>query len=359
MSISAALVSLAVVLGAPETDHPVFKIGGLLQPEVSVSPGDSDKAFTDGFQFRRLRPMLQATWGRFSFKLVTEFAGSRVRGQDVMLDVTLAKSECGSLVLRVGKDKPPISSDLLVSSTTMSFPERGPTAQLTADRDIGVSLLGRYGVVEGQVAVMNGTADVSNVDQNPDEFFEVFGRVGVTAGPLFVAASGSVGEADEGKTLPSYRSGGRRALFASGEVMSPRPERRWRLMGHTHLELGPVMAWFEMGQSHHRVTVGAWQAGVSVIVNGDGTNPWNRLDNPGDIELAARVGSLRTDMFGSREDDEQLGYLSGAFAATWHIDKVMKLMAGYELTNWDGAISSRPDEHVVTLRLQALLSATP
>jgi hypothetical protein len=352
------VIAIALTLAAPAPDQPTIKVGGMVQPELTFFPADDDEAYTAGFQFRRMRPMLTASWGIATLRLVPELAGSRVRGQDVFLDLTLQKDACGSLVLRVGKDKPPISMDLLQSSTTLAFLERSPTAQLSPDRDIGVALHFKRGIFESSLMVANGTADVSNVDA-PTGDFEVSARLGVSAGPVFFGVSGSYGEADEGATLPSYRSNGRRALFESGEVVDPSSDVRWRLGGHLRVELGPALIFAEAIHSEHRVALGAWQAGVSVLAGTSDKNKWNQLDKGGDLELAARVGQLATDLFAGRDDDERLGYTSASLAVSYNLDGRLKVIAGYEIALWDALLDDRAHEQVVGLRLQGLLLETP
>lgn len=349
-----ALPLVALLLSTPNPEPtaarppaPVVKVGGMMQPELNAFPGNGDGSH--GFQFRRLRTILNASWGAFSLKLVPEFAGSRVRGQDVSLDIALHKDACGSLVLRVGKDKPPISIDLHQSSTNVPLLERGPTAQLVADRDIGLHLLFKRDIFEASVMVANGTPDVSNVDA-PTGDFEAFANLGVTLGPIQLSASGSYGVAKDEETLPSYRSNGRTTLFEEDDP-GRATDTRWRVGGSLRATFGPMLFWLEAIQSEHLVSVGAWQAGASLLFGSD--NAWNKYDKPGEVELAARAGQLGTFLFGGGEDPR--GYTSAAFAASWTVDEHVKLMAGYDLTMWNGALADRPDEHMVGLRLQMLL----
>ncbi len=364
---ASALVAISLLAADPAgpadtaQDRLVIKVGGLIQPELIMDVGDADDVFTDGFRFRRLRPMIVASWGMATLRIVPEFAGSRVRGQDVFVDLALWKNECGSLTMRVGKDKPPLSMDLGQSSTTMSFLERGPTSQLSPDRDIGVSVNFKWQAFETQVMVGNGAPDLSSNDSALSEDFEVYARVGVTAGPVYVAAAGSYGTESETGAPPEYRSSGRRPLVDDGE---PNPDAesqvRKRLGGMGRVELGPVHAWVEAFLTDGRVAMGAWQGGVSVIVNGDGTNPWNRLNKPGEVEVAARVGHMAVSPFDDElEDDAKPKLYSAGISTTWSIDKYVKLIAGYELTMWDGHATPRADEHFVGLRLQALVLETP
>ncbi|HRE90853.1 MAG TPA: porin [Myxococcota bacterium] len=352
-----ALTLVALLSSAP-ADPPAspgptpvkLKIGGTLQPELNLFPSAGDDSRRQGFQFRRLRTNLSASWGVFSFKLVPEFAGSRVRGQDVFLDVALQKDDCGSLVLRVGKDKPPISIDLLQSSTNIPLLERGPTAQLVADRDIGVQLLLKRGILEATVMLANGTPDVSNADA-PTGDFEVFASAGVTLGPIQLSAAGSYGMAEGEELIPGYRSSGRTTLFEE-EDPGRLADTRWRVGGALRATAGPMLLWVEAVQSEHLVSIGAWQAGASLLI-GKADNAWNKYDEPGDVELAVRAGQLGTFLFGGGESPR--GYTSAAFAASWTIDEHIKLMAGYDLTLWSGALSGREDEHMVGLRLQMVV----
>jgi len=359
---ASALVALALLAAdpAPAADRLVIKVGGLIQPELIMDLGDGDDVFTDGFRFRRLRPMFLAKWGMATLRIVPELAGSRVRGQDVYLELALWKSDCGGLTLRIGKDKPPLSMDLAQSSTTMSFLERGTTSQLSPDRDIGVSLIFKWQALETQVMVGNGAPDLSSNDSALSEDFEVYARVGVTAGPVFLAAAGSYGSESETVAPPEYRSSGRRPLVDDAEANpDAESEVRKRLGGMGRVELGPVRVWVEAFLTAGRVAMGAWQGGVSVIVNDDGENPWNQLNKPGEVEVAARVGHMSVRPFDVEADGAKPKLYSAGLSTTWSIDKYLKLIAGYEFTTWDGHLTPRADEHFVGLRLQALVLETP
>lgn len=353
-----ALTLVALLSSSPAEPAPAptakpapvkLKVGGMIQPELNLFPADDDGSTRQGFQFRRLRTNFSASWGVFSFKLVPEFAGSRIRGQDVFLDIALHKDDCGSLVLRVGKDKPPISIDLLQSSTNIPLLERGPTGQLVADRDIGVQLLLKRDIFEATVMLGNGTPDVSNVD-SPTADFEVFASAGLTLGPIQLGAAGSYGKAEDEEAIPGYRSSGRTTLFEE-EDAGRDEDTRWRVGGSLRATFGPMLIWLEAIQSEHLVSIGAWQAGASLLIGSD--NAWNKYDKPGDVELAVRAGQLGTNLFGGGDDAR--GFTSAAFAASWTIDEHIKLMAGYDLTMWSGALAERADEHMVGLRLQMVM----
>lgn len=353
---------------APDKPKPELRLGGFLQPELVFFPADEAEAYRDEFRMRRLRLLLRAKWGDFAFRLVPELSNGQLRIMDANIDLTLYKEGEDSLVLRVGKDKTPISMDLLSSSSTLSLIERGPTAALAPTRDFGLGLLGRFGPVEAQVMLADGAADGGNVDANIGDDFEVSGRVGVHLGPAFVGVSGSWGEA-RGATVATYRTPGRATLrsLPSGDDAPAGAGERWRAGAHARLETGPVVVWAEGLLSKHDVQIGgddvdlgsagAYELGVSVLATG-GDNAWDSMKAPGTIELAARFGALDENPFDATPvlDEggvlsEGVGYLTGAFAVTWHIDAILKLAAGYEVT----AIEDRDTEHFIGLRLQAYL----
>lgn len=338
--------------GAPP-ERPTLRLGGLIQPELIVALSDADAAVTDEFRFRRLRTMVGASWGQVSFRIVPEFAGGRVRGQDVYMDIVLWKDASDSLTLRVGKDKPPLSVDLWQSSTAMSFLERGPSSQLVPDRDTGAMLTLKWQWLEAQVMVANGGPDLTSNDTVVGEDFEVYVRLGVRAGPAVVAVTGSYGDAAE-TAIPNYRSVGRRpALESTTPLESPSDEARRRLGASARVEAGPVHGWVEALVSDHIVSVGAWQAGLSVIVTETDQNPFNRLNPAGDVEIAARVGQFTTEPLERAGEDGRQGYWNAGLSATWSIDSRLKLVAGYEYTTWSGHATPRSDEHLLGVRLQA------
>jgi hypothetical protein len=73
----------------------VLRLGGLLQPELILALADDDSAVADELRFRRLGTMVGGSWGNVSFRIVPEFPGGRVRGQDVHVEIPLQSPEPG------------------------------------------------------------------------------------------------------------------------------------------------------------------------------------------------------------------------------------------------------------------------
>jgi hypothetical protein len=284
---------------------------------------------------------------------------------DASVEARLWRKDQDSLSLRVGKDKPPISMDLLSSGANLSLLERGPTAQLSPTRDIGVALFGTFGPLEAHAMLSNGAADGTTTDPNSDDAFELSARLGVHLGPSFVGLSGSVGEA-HGATVSTYRTPGRRVLRAlpTGDSPALGDGLRWRAGAHARLATGPLLVWGEALMSRHEVarddasidlgSAGAWEAGLSWLVGGD--NAWDQAHKPGSLELALRIGGLDENPFDTREVlgegdlgvDPGRGFLTGAFAMSWQVDSHISAVLGYEVTDADGMNL----EHLVGLRLQ-------
>lgn len=211
MSLLTALSAMSALVTASPEDGPKVTLGAFLQPQLLFYPGDKGDYSHDGFSFRRARPVFQAEWGKWSFKFVPDFADGKLRLQDVFLDLTLAESACGELTLRVGKDKPPIAQDLLQSSSTLLFLERSAVAQLSPDRDIGIALLGAYGILNGHLMLGNGSADLESMEKGLSDSVELYARLGVDLNTVAFGISSSIGwpSTTDG---PQYRTIGRRDL---------------------------------------------------------------------------------------------------------------------------------------------------
>jgi hypothetical protein len=365
-----ALHVLTLTLSTPaEPARPKvdLRVGGLVQSDFLYFPDDEDDAYRDEFRIRRLRPLIRGGVGAFSFRLTPDIANGNLRVMDAYVDARLHRSDESELILRFGKDKPPVSMDLLSSSTTLSLLERGLTAQLSPTRDLGVALLGHHGVLEGHLMLANGAPDGSTTDPNSGDDLEVSARIGLHFDRALVGVSGSVGEA-RGATVATYRTPGRRTLRAlpTGDDVAVGDGLRWRAGAHGYLGLGPVLVWTEALISRHEVTragteldlgsAAAWNLGLSWLSHSR-DNVWDAMRPADTLELAARFGLLDEGAF---EDTPSLGdgeltidapkrLFTGAFAATWHIDSHFKAVVGYEVTKVDGFNL----EHMLGLRLQA------
>ncbi len=370
----AAIVASHLLLfgvAIPEADTPPVKtelrVGMLLQPEFLWFPDDESDTYRDEFRFRRLRPLMRGSLGAFSFRLTPDIAAGQLRVFDASMDVRLWRSDTTEITLRFGKDKPPLSLELLSSGSTLSLLERGLTAQLSPTRDLGVALLGHHGILEGHLLVANGASDGSTTDPNSNDGLEVSARLGLRFQQAFVGISGSLGEA-RGATVATYRTPGRRTLRAlpTGDDLAVGDGHRWRAGAHGTLVIGPVLLWTEALLSRHEVSragtefdlgsAAAWNLGVSWLSHCR-DNAWDSPRPAHTLELAARIGLLderALDEASSLGDgdlaiDAPKRMATGAFAATWHIDSHFKVVVGYEVTQADGFNL----EHLFGLRLQA------
>jgi phosphate-selective porin OprO/OprP len=85
---------------------------------------------------RRVRPIIEAASGPFSFRIMSDFGEGRTVLQDAHVDVAFSKS----VGLRAGKFKPPVGYERLLSATTIRFVERAFPTALVPNRDLGVQL---------------------------------------------------------------------------------------------------------------------------------------------------------------------------------------------------------------------------
>src|SRR5215218_3086657 len=82
---------------------------------------DDDPTGTSTFLARRLRPIIEGTvFGKYDFRLMTDFGGGTAVVQDAYVDV----NQLTWARVRVGKFKPPVGLERLQSATAILFVER-------------------------------------------------------------------------------------------------------------------------------------------------------------------------------------------------------------------------------------------
>lgn len=103
------------------------------------------------------------------------------------------------LRLTMGLFKWPFGYEVLQSSQVREMPERARVIRklFPAERDRGVRMVGRYGVASLQMAVVNGNPieDAVYVQNDPNQFKDVVGRLGLDFGRLVLGVSGYYGKA--------------------------------------------------------------------------------------------------------------------------------------------------------------------
>jgi phosphate-selective porin OprO/OprP len=368
-----------------------LKPGGYIQVD---GKGFLEEAGVDDFQIKRLRPKLDGVaFGHFPFRVLLDFAGSRIQVLDAWVEVDYHEA----LVVRVGKDKEQFGLERLQSATALPLIERGLPTQLVPNRDIGVQLRGEVlgGVVRYVGAVFNGTPDVtSSDDQLGDDNFELNGHLFLQpfkkAGPAALKGLGFGGAVTYGRVeavpgtstqLINYRTTGGAQFFRWTTSADPTLTAfadgiRTRATGHGHWYWQRIGVLGEYVRAQHGVVLRsnhaslahhAWQGVATFLVTDDeasykGVKPKQALgaDGIGAIELAARVSQLTIDdetFERGFANPAQSAAKATAFAvgATWYLNSAFKAQLNYEHTAFDGGATDDGDreaENVILGRLQ-------
>ena len=338
---------------------------------------------TSTLVLRRVRPIIEAASGPFSFRLMSDFGEGRTVLQDAHVDVAFSKS----VAMRAGKFKPPVGYERLLSATAIRFVERAFPTALVPNRDLGVQLYGGFhnALVTYAVGVFNGVTDGSSADTDINDRKDFAGRVMLQ--PL---SSVSVGvSASQGKSvgalgatgLGTYKSPGqldffayRTAATAAGTVVANGT--RTRISPQGSLYSGPIGVLGEYAVSKQAVVIGttaeklthkAWDISAGYVLTGEanainGVRP-RAAANPskghwGAVELVARVHAINLDdaAFPVFADSTRSATAARAWAGgvNWYLNRNVKVVAQYEHTSFDGgsAAGDRVPENLVFARVQ-------
>jgi len=353
----------------------------------------ADKGNTgrDDLLARRLRPTLEAKAGNASFRLMPDFAGSSTRIFDAHADYKLTDA----VQFRFGKFKTPVSLERLQSAADLHFIERGHPSNLAPSRDFGAQVYGNIipEVLEYQLGVFNGNADLANTDNDDDDKKDIAGRIfahpfknsetAVLQG-LGLGVGASTGDREGSSTkriLGTYKTPGQQDFFTY---------RSDSFANGKHTRLYPQAYWYynnigllaEYATSEQEVTRGArsgelkhkaWQVEGSYVLTGElvnfrgGVKPFSDFNfekgGIGAWEVVARIGETDIDNKAfsggglsfadpsvSASKAETLG-----FGLNWYLSENLKLATNFEQTKFEGGASggrNRADEKVALTRVQ-------
>jgi phosphate-selective porin OprO and OprP len=354
---------------------------------------DDDPTGTSTFLARRLRPIIEGTvFGKYDFRLMTDFGGGTAVVQDAYVDVN--QLTWGRV--RVGKFKPPVGLERLQSATAILFVERAFPTNLVPNRDVGVQIWADTlaGVLSYAAGIFNGAPDGSSIDVDANSgkdlagriFLQPFRRTGIGAlAGLGFGVAGSTGKQDRATLtaagLAGYRTNAQQTFFsyrstgaAAGTTLAN--GRRTRLSPQGYWYWGPAgilgeyvssTSEVKLDNREARLTNTAWQVAGSYLLTGEaasfaGVRPRRSFDprahSWGAIELTGRVGALDVDV------DAFPVYVDPARSATdatswtagvnWHLNQNVKLVVDYEHTDFSGgaATGDRHAESGILTRLQ-------
>jgi phosphate-selective porin OprO/OprP len=367
-----------------------FKL--LIQADSRWFLDDNKGNETDTFLIRRARPILEGTlFGYTNFLLTPELASN---GKSLLYDAYVEVAPWSFAKLRVGKFKPPIGLEHLISDQNLTFPERAYPSLLVPSRDTGVQLAGDLwnGTFNYAAAFTNGVGD-NNVnttatapvtsDSDTNDGKEGTGRLalnpfknGTNAALQGLGVGLGASYARQQGVNPTYVTPGQLSLFTpstgvlpDGEHVRIAPDASW-----TFHSLGLLGEWVQssqvwrVGTVRSRITNQAWQARASYILTGEnatlsGIKPRKPFDPHqgtwGAFELGARYQQLYLD-----PDNFTQGVTTASssiqrantygLVANWYLNSALRWAVSYEETTFDkgAATGDRPNEKVVISRWQ-------
>lgn len=357
-----------------------LQLGALLQIDGRLAVDDEQQNVLNNWQLRRLRSIAQGRIARhFEFFLNTEFAGT-LSIRDGFIDTVFSPS----FRVRVGKARVPFSFDRNILVLNLPFIERGFTANIAPDRDVGVVAMGDLagGALSVFGSITNGVVDGGVADSDTNDDKDLAGRI--VARPWFrstghplqqfgVALAANSGE--QGTALPSFLSAGRQTFFAYAPgVVGSGTRTRWspqaffyrgRLgsYGEFVRSRGGVARGADVGDVNHD----AWQIAGTWVLTGE-TSPPERNVRPrasfdpptghwGALQLAARLQRLRvsdaaftrglTVVNASRQADVL------TLGLNWYPNPYVKWMLSFDRTVFDGSTNAaRAPENTLAVRAQ-------
>lgn len=373
-----------------------LRVGGYVQADSRLFVDNGNSSDVDQFTLRRARLDLRGTLAsRFGFRLLPDFAGSKLVLQDAFADVDIAPW----LQLRFGKFKTPLGVERLQGSTDLTFIERGLTDNLTPSRDLGLQVSGEFagGSVAYQLAVLNGVPDGASADGDLNDAVDVAARVFAKpfvtkmysplrgAGFGLAATWGREQGVATSTELSPYRTSGRSTFFRYRSD-NPATAAGTAVASGGHYRVSPQATWYEgsfgalaeyvrsvqqvdiNGGGATWVANGAWQMRASYVLTGEkatykGVVPDAPFDfgggHWGAWEVAIRWSSLDVDadVFAKGLADITASARHAdaiAVAVNWYLNRNIGFYLDYEHTMFGAGAKSgdRPDEDAFLTRLQ-------
>lgn len=382
----------------------VFKVRGYVQADARIYPEPVPGAvLEDTFLMRRVRPIFEGTvYDRFDYRVMLDFGAQATlstANNALVQDAYLTAKLWPELQLVAGKMKEPVGLERLQSGANLLFIERGYPTQLLPNRDVGFAAQGDLFAngLNYTVGLFNGVADggsgdFDSADSDKDVAARLFAHPFKNAESdalkgLGIGIAGTYGEREG--TLRSYFSQGLQRIFTyrTGTGTSPATANvlgdgaNWRFTPQFYYYWGPLGLLGEYAVSSQEVRQDnggapirdtlehtAWQVGISYFLTGEqnsfkAVTPKRALTLGGDgwgaLELAARVGQIKLadaafPTFANPASNATRSTSYGV-AVNWHLNRNVKLSAGYDFTEFEGQPGTTfdgGDEHVVTTRVQ-------
>ena len=357
-----------------------LQIGFILQADGRFALDDPLPTINT-FLIRKARPVFTGRVARFfDFKIMPELAGASVQLLDGYLDIRFSPK----LRLRGGKDKTPVGYEMLISDTSLIFPERSVVSLLVPNRDVGFQAQGELagGKLLYSAGIFNGNPvdGANSLGDDTNNAKDLAGRVmwmpfrsaktpPHTLNNFGVHLGGSTGS--QSGLLPSYRTSAGQT-FSSYSAATTADGRRNRVSPAVFLYLKSFGGFAEYARTtqdivtsgvHRTVTNQAWGVTASYVLTGDATSdrgvrPKRPFDPGagtwGAVQVAARYAELMLD-----EDLFTSGIAAASasrkarqmtFNTSWFLNNYVKMYATYERFTFTGG--ARADENLILFRTQ-------
>ena len=351
----------------------VLRVRGYLQADSRWYVNDHEAGdANDTFLLRRVRPILEGTvWDKYDFRVMLDFGSavnSSANNNAYVQDAYFTARWFDEFQFVGGKMKEPVSLERLQSGANLPFVERGYTAQVAPNRDVGFLFQGElFEALNYQVGAFNGTADggsadIESADDEKDAaarlFAHPFRRPEIEPLKEFgIGIAGTYGN-HEG-ALRSFSSPGQQRIFgyASGAAADGN---HWRLAPQGYWYWGPFGLFGEYLVSNQEIVDGveaerlehtAWQLAASYVLTGE-RNSWRGITPKrpfsvkdggwGAVELTARVQQLDVDdnafpTFASTDNATEAN--SWGVGLNWHLNRNFKLQVNYDHSDFKGGTS--------------------
>jgi phosphate-selective porin OprO and OprP len=350
--------------------------------------------FASTLAIRRARLLFEGTLAKyFDFKIMPDFAGSRLVLQDVYMDARILPQ----IRLRVGKFKTPFGLERLQQPVNISFVERALPNNLVPNRDLGIQVHGDFngGVLNYMVGVFNGVPDgeSGDVDQDTHDSKDYAGRIFAQPflkkensalrgfGIGIAATTGVHRGTSTASNLRPYLTTGQSTFFrylSDGTIIGTTiaDGRLSRLSPQAYYYRGPFGLLTEhvvtsqgvrKANNWARVVQKASQVGLTYVLTGEdasyrGVVPRKALEPGlgtwGAFEVTARYSELNVDdkafpvfanpRISARKAQALVGGLN------WYFNRNVKFVANYEQTFFKegGPAGNRQTERVIVTRFQ-------
>jgi phosphate-selective porin OprO/OprP len=394
----------------------VMYIHGFVQADARFYEGQKGSGTSDTFLFRRVRPTFEGTlWQDIGYNLKLELGNKSVSGtsannQGILDDCYMNARYLKEAQIQVGKFKPPVGLERLISNSEMPFIENGLATELVPNKDLGVAIHNDYfnERLGYSVGVWTGTQDNVNQDSDTDSDKDYEGRLFLQpflnhkdslVQHLGFGVGGSIGKHEAG-TTPAYVTPGQQTFFSysanaalAGLTYRADPQLYW-YYGPFCLTTEYVLSSVKLRTlspvagvpSSTRLNNTAWQVTASYFLTGEeNTIKFNSLAKTvpskrfgltegsgwGALELVSRLERLSLDnnvfSYPIQDAKKNLSYAAANSAqeatgwlvgVNWYLNSNLKVNLDYEQTTFTrgytaaaGQTAHQP-EHVILSQVQ-------